>query len=639
MIAPPARGNPLLKLVILSVPSAVVFSIAYDNGGYALASRSFWAIAVWWAVILLAASGTLRGGAVGTPALLVVGLLSAVALLTLVSALWGSSAERALNEFNRVSLYLGVLALVLLASSRISRARFCDSLAVGICGVVLVALISRFASGAFSDRGIADVLPSAATRLSFPLGYWNGLAILAALAVPLLLRAASSAGPPALRAAAVVPLPAIAVVTYLASSRGGYFTALIGATAFLLLSRERWWAATAIAAGGIGSALAVAGVADQTAFVNRPETALGGDQASTALLYVILGCAIAGGAFAVLLALLRGKPRPSHSAGVATVWVAVGTAVVALLVVDLPARFRAFRRPPDEAVAPTDDFVRSHLLSANGSGRWQFWESALDAFQSKPLLGHGAGSYEAWWAEHGTLALFIRDAHSLYLEVLAELGIVGFLLLVAAFSVGVATALIRLRELPTARAGDLAAPTAAFLAFVGAAAIDWMWELTVVSVVAFACLALMIGGPPSTRGFARSFSLRPAIVGSGLVAAWFLICLQAVPYLSELRIRASQEAAARGDGTAALDAAESARAISPWAASPWLQVALVQEELGDLQAAERAISRARDNDSADWRLWLVSARIETKLGDVATARSSLERARSANPRSPLFQVG
>ena len=73
-----------------------------------------------------------------------------------------------------------------------------------------------------------------------------------------------------------------------------------------------------------------------------------------------------------------------------------------------------------------------------------------------------------------------------------------------------------------------------------------------------------------------------------------LVCLQAIPYLSELRIRASQEAAARGDGVAALEAAQSARAIQPWAASPWLQVALVREELGDLQAAESAIAPALD---------------------------------------------
>ena len=256
-----------------------------------------------------------------------------------------------------------------------------------------------------------------------------------------------------------------------------------------------------------------------------------------------------------------------------------------------------------------------------------------------PLLGQGAGSYEAWWAEHGSLAMFVRDAHSLYLEALAELGVVGFLLIAGAFLVGLVTALIRLRRLPRAEARDLAAPTAVFVAFCAAVAIDWMWELTVVSVVAFTCLALLVGSAPYTVVPERSVRVRPAYVVVGLTAAWFLICLQAIPYLSELRIRASQEAAARGEGGAALDAAESARAIRPWAASPWLQLALVREELGDLREAESAIGRALDRDSSDWRLWLVRARLETKLGDVPAARASLRRARSLNPRSPLFNAG
>jgi tetratricopeptide (TPR) repeat protein len=235
--------------------------------------------------------------------------------------------------------------------------------------------------------------------------------------------------------------------------------------------------------------------------------------------------------------------------------------------------------------------------------------------------------------------VFVRDAHSLYLEMLAEVGVLGFLLLVAAFSVGLATSLNRLRQLPAESACALAAPTAAFIAFAVAAAFDWMWELTVVSVVAFACLALMVGTQPDRDGRTSGWTVRSGAVISGLVAAWFLICMQAIPYLSELRIRASQEAAARGDGAAALDAAESARAIAPWASSPWLQLALVREELGDLDDAEQAVTHARDNDPSDWRLWLVSARLETKLGRVEEARASLDRARRTNPRSPLFHPG
>ena len=626
-------SNLVLRVAFLAAPAVVVFAMACDNGTYSLPSRNFWAIAIWWAIILVVALRAWETHALERAAVAVGGLLSALALLTLASATWGSSTERAVNEFNRVSLYLGVFTLVLLFSSRFSRANWCDSLGVGICAVVAVSLISRFAPGTFSDRGFAEVLTVAATRLSFPLGYWNGLAIFAALAIPLLLRAASAPGSIMVRAAALAPIPAIAVVMYLASSRGGYATAAIGAAAFVLLSPERWWTMAALVVGGVGSAGSVATVAQQSAFVNQPESALGREQASTALFFLLLACLAAAATYAALLGVLRGRPLPTRRIGLATAAAAGIALVSAIAAVEPLARLRAFTLPPSETA--TGDVVRSHLLSANGSGRWQFWESALDAFQEQPLQGHGAGSYEAWWAEHGSLAMFVRDAHSLYLETLAELGVLGFILIVAAFATGLLTALSRLRT-SDSESRDLAALTAVFLAFCTGAAIDWMWELTVVAAVGFACLALMVAPLPRAVGERRG-SLRPALVVAGLGAAWFLVCLQAIPYLSELRMRASQEAAARGDDLAALHAAQSARQIQPWAASPWLQVALVREELGDLRAAGTAVAEARERDSSDWRLWLVSARLQTKLGDVAGARSSLRRARQLNPRSPLFQ--
>ena len=77
-------------------------------------------------------------------------------------------------------------------------------------------------------------------------------------------------------------------------------------------------------------------------------------------------------------------------------------------------------------------------------------------------------------------------------------------------------------------------------------------------------------------------------------------------------------------------------AIQPWAASPYLQIALVQEQAGQLPEALSAIDEAIERDSADWRLWLVKARLETKSGLIQEARASLERARALNPRSGLL---
>src|SRR5262249_46756565 len=142
----------------------------------------------------------------------------------------------------------------------------------------------------------------------------------------------------------------------------------------------------------------------------------------------------------------------------------------------------------------TADPVQGHLLSVGSSGRWQQWGSAVDEFESAPALGKGAGSYEAWWAQHGTLRGFVKDAHSLYLESFGELGIVGFLLIAGAFVTGIIAGVRRV----VARAGEerlaLAAVLAGFVAYVVAAGIDWMWEMTVVSVVGIALLGLLTSG-------------------------------------------------------------------------------------------------------------------------------------------------
>jgi O-antigen ligase len=115
----------------------------------------------------------------------------------------------------------------------------------------------------------------------------------------------------------------------------------------------------------------------------------------------------------------------------------------------------------------------------------------VDEWQTKPGFGRGAGSYQAWWMQHAEFPLFVRDAHSLWLDMLAELGLDGFLLIVLAFGTGLAAGLARMR-----RAGAdrplIAALAAVLAAFALAAAIDWMWELTIVGLVP--CGASMLVG-------------------------------------------------------------------------------------------------------------------------------------------------
>ena len=310
-------------------------------------------------------------------------------------------------------------------------------------------------------------------------------------------------------------------------------------------------------------------------------------------------------------------------------------AVVAVVVAEGAERFESFKEGPGDV---TSAYTRSHLLSSGGGGRWQYWETAVDQFQAHPVLGDGAGSYQAWWAQHGSLAVFVRSAHSLFLEALGELGIAGLALIIAVFALGVAHGVRRTRAAPSDDRAVFAGLTAALVAFVLGATIDWMWDLAAVGAVGVICLGLVVGpataqgdplGPVRSRGGVR-IGVGACVLGLAL--------LQAVPLIAHLKIEESQDALKEGDANAALAAAEDARDVQGWAASPHLQLALVHETRGDLELAREEISDAIDHDRSDWRLWAVAARIEEASGDTAAARQSLDEARSLNPRSPQFNA-
>ena len=274
------------------------------------------------------------------------------------------------------------------------------------------------------------------------------------------------------------------------------------------------------------------------------------------------------------------------------------------------------------------------------------WSSAVDEWETKPALGRGAGSYQSWWLEHAEFPLFARDAHSLWLEMLGELGVVGFLLIVLAFGTGFAAALARLGRAGPARP-LIAGLTGVLAAFVLAAAIDWMWELTIVGLVAVVALGMLVGlatspaeqaaprrrSPSGTRGQLQHRALRTAAVAVSLAA---IMCI-AVPMLGQERLEQSQAAADRGDVAEAVNAAEGARSLQPWASSPYLQLALIREQANDLDQANRYIKSAIKRDSRDWSIWLVAARIQTKAGLIRQGRRSLRRAEALNTKSALFE--
>jgi O-Antigen ligase len=645
-VARRSRAAPMIGLAI--GVGAVTFWLAYDGGSYGETSRAAVGVALWWLLALLVGAGFAPRARLPRAALIAAGSLGGFAALALASAGWADSAERALIEFSRAVLYLGVFLLAALVVTRDALGRCVDGLTLGIAATGLLALCSRLFSDVISSGDALRFLPSALARLSYPLDYWNGLAIFVSIGVPLLLRAALLARLP-LRAAAVASLPALAVAAYLTSSRGGVAAMLLGTVAFLALSGRRLESAAVALVSLIGSAAAVAVVLPRNELVNDPDASQAVVQGHGAAVLIALVCVLTAAVYVVGSRSLAGRGRGlGERIGPLAQRMALAAAAVLLLAgiaaADPVQRFERFKEPPpppSEVRRTEENPLQAHILYGGSSGRWQQWETALDEFASAPLIGRGAGSYEAWWAEHGTLSGFNKDAHSLYFEVLGELGVLGFALIFVAFATGLLAGSERVARSRGAERTTTAAVLASFLAYAFGAGVDWMWEMTVVSIVGIALLGLLTG--PAT--LARSGRERPRLrapwlrrsVRAGAVAvALFLALGEAVSLLTRLHIEESQAAVRRGDGDRAGREALAARDLEPWAASPYLQVALVEEVGGNLGAARDWIEEALERDPADWRLWLVASRIHAKAGALPEARASFARARQLNPRSTLF---
>jgi len=529
-----------------------------------------------------------------------------------------------------VTLYAGAFFLVASMVTRETAPGVARGAGLALVAIALVALGGRLFPGVAETSAAGRALPAVVERLSWPVGYWNGLAILVALALPLLLRNVAATGRlPS--AAAVAAIPPIVADIYLASSRGGAVVGFGGVVTFIALCRERLRVAVAAAVGVIGGVAAVLALESRPVLVDGPfgshAATVAGREIAVLLLAVV---AATGAAWFALQPLVRRIPAPSRRALLAFA-AAAAVALVAVAALSHPlARVHEFAKPPIAPDAPS--FARSHLLSGSGSGRWQFWTAAVDEWRSAPVVGSGAGSFSAWWAEHGSLAMFVRNAHSLYLESLGELGAVGFLLASAVWAGGCAIAIRACRRAEGEARTVLAAATAVALAFAIGAGLDWLWQLPAVSLVGVSALALALVPPVREVARRRRWGLRAALASLVLL----VLVLELVPLLAGHALAQSRRAAADGRPLAARDAALRAHALEPWATAPLQQLALLAESRGDLVEAQRWADAARRANADDWRVRLLAARIETRRGAIVAARADLRAARRLNPRSPLF---
>jgi hypothetical protein len=264
----------------------------------------------------------------------------------------------------------------------------------------------------------------------------------------------------------------------------------------------------------------------------------------------------------------------------------------------------------------------------------------VDAWESEPVLGIGPGTYEFWWAENGDpdAAIFVVNAHSLYLEILAELGPLGFLLICAFVIVALAVAALRAWRSTLGDRPELAAVAAACFVFAAAAAVDWVWQLAAVAAAFMFLVAVAVTRPAPTRertpdGEVDDDGWR-RFVPAALTAVLSLVALTAIviPLASSSAVEESRQEVADGDLDSALDSAHEAVAIEPYAATPLIQEATTLELLGRLDEAVPLAREATTKEPTNWRTWLVLSRLEVENDNPAAAVEAYREAQSLFPR-------
>jgi hypothetical protein len=469
----PAALRPLLAVVLLAAPTV----LAFFSGGFFDQPRLVAGAGAWILVALAALVGERPLPATRLPRLAV----AALALLTAwtgLSLLWAPLSAAATDDLQRDLLYLGAL----LAATALLRAAISRAVEPALAGGALIVIGYGLAGRLLPSVVDLSASESAIGRLEQPLTYWNATGALAAIGVVLCARVAGDVtrGPP-LRCAALAASVPLSAGVYLSFSRGALLAGVVGLGVLLLVARRRSQLRASLAALGLGIAASVAvGVWPG---VRALEGSLGAREREGAIALAIL-LVLMGAAALVALALARrdGRPgsRPLPRPRIRRP-VAAGLAVIVLAALATAAYVE--NRPGREVATG----ATTERLGSLQSRRYEYWEVAARTAAAHPVAGVGAGGFRVEWLRERPRPEPASDAHSLPLETLAELGLVGLLLL-SGFAVAVAACA---RQLPPAVA---AGPAAALAVWALHAGLDWDWEMPALTLVAIILTGHVLAG-------------------------------------------------------------------------------------------------------------------------------------------------
>lgn len=593
-------------------------------------------------VVVAAAAALARPPRVTRPVLLVLLGLSGLGLLSLVSGSWSHGVEQAIVAGNRWLVYaaLFLLTAVLVRDQRSAMALLV-AVSIGIAVVAAIVLARMLGS----DPGALFLYG----RLNLPLGYVNGEGCVFAMACWLSL-ALAERRQPVLAGVGAGATVAFGCLALLSQSRGALIATGVSILVALLVIpgvRHRLLALAAIAAGialASGPVLRVYAVGQAGLLPpSVAHSAVGAILGASAATGVLWGLIVATGeAFARRGGRVEVTARRTATlAAVAVVALPSAAALIRISSIERVVRtqWQAFVH----LSAPASASAASTRLFSGAGNRYDYWRVAWNVFLHHPLAGVGAGNYTAYYYLERRTTEAIQNPHSIELQTLSELGLIGAALLFLLL-LGIAVAIARLR--PVAR--TTAAGRTTMVAAVGVIVVwlvessgDWMPLLPGVTAIALAAVAALIVGSardlPPHRGSNPRWAGRRLAVPVAAVSAGIVLVIAGASLaragITQLYVNDARSALAAHPASAIADARRALRFDAADLNAYYLEAAGLAR-FDRAGAARATLLEAARQDPAEYVTWILLGDLEVRAGNLRTARIYYRRAEALDPNDP-----
>ncbi len=430
--------------------------------------------------------------------LLLLGITAAFWAWVGLSLFWSISTDQTWTDFNRTGGYLAVLFLGVMLGNNSAVRNWVVPLFVGV--------VTSAAVYGIGPRILPTVIDNLedSSRIAVPMGYANATGLLMALAYPLSLYIASSRRyNPFVRIFMVASTLILGICLFFTASRGATLALAIGLLIYFAASPLRLRSFGVFILSFPPAILIALWASGQDAMV-KSEVDMSLRLAAAAELRLYLGFSILLVTLIFIIALFAGKrirfskfvTRLTGSVALVSVISAIFMAI-ALFVSAQPSLGGWARQTYHDFTvgAPSQTAGVGRLIVLSSSGRWPLWEEAMANWEDNPVKGTGAQSFPVvhlMRRESG--AIFVKQAHGLGFSLLAELGLVGFLLMATFITMSLTYAALLVCKLRDRwDKGSAAAIVSLLVIYLIHSSYDWDWNMFALTLPYFFFTGILLG--------------------------------------------------------------------------------------------------------------------------------------------------